>query len=162
MVHLGTRTSFWTRQTRITALVSIWLLVLAFVSLWLAAGEVTSIPSYVKSTGEGIASQFAGQGKCDNASEVAEISRLSHEATTLRAEVAEAQSDAARLTRWNGGPLCSQPVVDALAALDAKWGSIALDMSVAHWGTGARVRRAVGKLLRGEEFVSPILLLGAS
>ncbi|WOO76569.1 thiamine pyrophosphokinase 1 [Vanrija pseudolonga] len=155
MVQLGTRTT-WTRQTRVAALVSVWLLVLCFVSLWLAAGEVTSIPSYVKTTGEGIASQFAA-AKCDNASEVAEIERLAADATSLRAAAEQAKADSARLTTWNGGPLCSQPIVDALAALDNKWGSIGLDMSVAHWGTGARVRRAVSKLLKGEEFTIGVM-----
>ncbi|TXT15551.1 hypothetical protein VHUM_00054 [Vanrija humicola] len=30
-------------------------------------------------------------------------------------------------------------------------------MSVAHWGTGARVRRAIGKLLKGEEFTIGVM-----
>lgn len=44
---------------------------------------------------------------------------------------------------------------DDLRALDAKWGKVGLEMSMAHHGSGIRMRRALRRLVSGERFVSP-------
>jgi hypothetical protein len=41
-----------------------------------------------------------------------------------------------------------------LRRLDERWGKISLEMSVAHQGSGIRMRRALRRLVNGEPFVS--------
>lgn len=43
---------------------------------------------------------------------------------------------------------------DAIRSIDETWGSYAMDMSVAHAGSTARIRRVVCKLMAGETVVS--------